>query len=98
MMNLLLRPENQTFPDGQDLETLLTYMSGCAIRERLANMASMKKHGNLPAAKSLTEDDKDVIRKFCRVIVLLDAESQDEVDELTEQVYHRFLTQAGWSV
>lgn len=81
-MSLLHDKKQHNFESFGDLDTLLTFMAGCAIRERKARIKEQK--GTLCEKDNVHEEA--TIRDFCKVVALIEADSDEDVEAKLRQL------------
>lgn len=78
--------EKFNLESGRDINTLLVFMAGCAIRERVIRIKEHKDKVNKnlvskDLAKPLIEDDFNLIRDFAKVIATIEADYETKNKE-----------------
>lgn len=78
-MSLLQNKEYHVFEGPTDLETLLVFMAGCAIRERGGLIKRNQRVGS-SASVAVVGYDQENVRDFCRVIALCESKTPEEYE------------------
>lgn len=91
MLNVIVdESEKSKFEAFSNLNSLIIFMAGCAIRERMElieNYQNQVKMGS-EAAKTLMAHEEKIVSDFCRIVALAEStdhtELQSKIDFLKE--------------
>lgn len=83
--------EQQKFEQFRDMNTMLVFMAGCAVRERMDIVSEYKVEAaqGSKAAQSLLVDEEKIVRDYCRVISLCEQSNPDDVQSSFEAIVER---------
>lgn len=82
MLRVEIAPsEQQKFERFSDMNTMLVFMAGCAIRERMALVLNYraKALAGLRSAQFLLPDEEAIVRDYCRLIALCEQPTPEDV-------------------
>lgn len=95
MLRVLIDPAEQNkFERFVDMNTMLVFMAGCAIRERMGVVRDYraKVAQGLKAAQYLLPDEELIVRDYCRLIALCEQSTTDDVQDSFEGIVERIFS------
>lgn len=96
MLRVLIDPAEQNkFERFVDMNTMLVFMAGCAIRERMSVVRDYRAKAaqGLKAAGYLLPDEELIVRDYCRLIALCEQSTADDVQDSFEAIVERIFSE-----
>lgn len=96
MLRVLIDPAEQNkFERFVDMNTMLVFMAGCAIRERMGVVRDYKAKAaqGFKAAEYLLPDEELIVRDYCRLIALCEQSTSDDVQDSFEAIVKRIFSE-----